>query len=156
MAAAYLADLGHRKMLYFNPRKASNPRLEGFQRELRKRKLPQAVECLEEKELSLILKSPERPSAVFAYCDFDAMKVKTAAMDLKLKVPEDISIVGFNDEVYASFPELCISTLKPQKQEIGAKAMNILIKMIKGEKVEMEYLLKPELVARKSSGKAKG
>lgn len=151
MAAAHLAGLGHRNMLYFNPRRAYNLRREGFQQELKDRTFPAAFECSGENELYSILRNSERPSAIFAYCDLDAMKVKTTASELKLRIPEDISLIGFDDDTYSAFPDISLTTLKPEKQRIGREAMQMLLKMICKEKTETCLLLKPELIIRKST-----
>jgi|GEM_PF-2606401 len=151
IAAEHLTGLGHRNTLYFNPRKAYNLRREGFQQELKTRHLPLAFECQDEGELRTILRNSERPTAVFAYCDLDAIRVKTIASELNLRIPEDFSLIGFDDDVYSSFPDVAITTLRPLKQEIGRESMNMLLEIINGEKTKTNCLLKPELIIRKST-----
>jgi len=151
MAAAHLAELGHKKMLYFNPQKAYNLRKEGFQQELRDRKLPAAFECQDENELRSILRNSERPTAIFAYCDIDAMRIRAIAFEIKLRIPEDLSLIGFDDDVYSSFPDVALSTLRPQKQEVGRKSFQVLLKIIKEGDLENSVLLKPGLIIRKTT-----
>jgi len=151
MAAAHFYGLGHKKMLYFNSKALFNLRLDGFQHELKQCGLSPAIECWSKDQLFTILKTNDRPTAVFAYGDLDAMLVRTVAAELNLGIPEDLSLIGFDDCVYSSFPEITLTTLKPQKQEIGRKSFQMLLKMIRGENIENCVLFKPELIIRKST-----
>ena len=152
MAAGLLADLGHRRTLYFNPGNAYNLRRDGFQDELRRRGLPSAAECSDADALGKILRGPERPTAIFAYRDLDAMRAREIAASVGLKTPADLSLVGFDDDAYAAFPDISLTTVRPRKQEVGRASVLTLLKMIGNSPRGESRLIKPDLIVRNSVG----
>jgi len=77
--------------------------------------------------LSIWLKSLPKPIAIFCCNDLRAIQLQRVAIDLGLKVPQDISILGVdNDTVACSFAEVPISSINPKSLEIGYAAARIL------------------------------
>jgi LacI family transcriptional regulator, repressor for deo operon, udp, cdd, tsx, nupC, and nupG len=71
-----------------------------------------------------------------------------------LKVPDDISIVGFDDIKFASIFEPALTTVSQPMFEIGQKAMELLIKLMNGSEIERrQYILEDQLVIRDSCSK---
>lgn len=152
MAASHLAELGHSRMLYYNSTGAENLRRDGFFNEIKKRKLPKPHVCGSVLSLRKFLTQKNRPTAIFAYNDNDAVSVIETADDTGLKVPLDLSVIGCNDESYSSFKRINLTTLRQPKEEIGRESFRNLLKKINGEMLE-SILLKPELIMRGSTAK---
>ena len=74
-----------------------------------------------------ILSSPKRPSAVLCANDFYAIGVMKAAQAAGLRIPEDLSVVGFDDIDVVAMMSPPLTTVRVPKMEIGACAANILL-----------------------------
>ncbi|WP_334100391.1 GntR family transcriptional regulator [Thermotoga petrophila] len=96
----------------------------------------------------LSLPKDQRPTAVFCYNDATALQFFLAAKRMGLKIPEDVSVIGFDDAPIGDFREI-LTTFEHPKEEVGKKAVEILLKMIDGEKPE-KYVFKPKLIMRES------
>lgn len=97
----------------------------------------------------LSLPSSERPTAVFCYNDITALQFYMVAKRYGLEVPKDLSLIGFDDAPIGDF-RWQLSTFIHPKEEMGRKAVEILIKMMDGELSNFKYKIKPEFVMRKS------
>ena len=100
----------------------------------------------------------KRPfSAVFAYNDISAMGVVWAFREAGLRVPEDISVVGFDDIPGAAFANPSLTTVRQPLLRMGQIAAQTLIDQIeqRGEYAE-EIAIEPEFVVRDSSGPVSG
>lgn len=104
-----------------------------------------------ERLMKRILAEAERPTAVFCVNDFTAVGALKAAMKAGVNVPNDISIVGFDDIPLASaiYPEL--TTIKQQMDQLGSTAVQVLHRLIMKEKVKKLTVIEPELVVREST-----
>jgi DNA-binding LacI/PurR family transcriptional regulator len=79
------------------------------------------------------LRSAERPSAVFAANDIMAIQAMKAARMLGLRVPTDVSIVGFDDDVFLmSLLDVSLTTVAQDAQRMGRRASEMLIERIQG------------------------
>ncbi|WP_178019098.1 substrate-binding domain-containing protein [uncultured Paenibacillus sp.] len=101
--------------------------------------------------MNQLLELPKRPTAVFCLNDLVAIGVLKAAVKAGLRVPEDLSIIGYDDIPFASnsIPEL--TTVSLRTHELGRTAGEVLHQMITKTKVNKTTLLKPELVVREST-----
>ncbi len=97
-----------------------------------------------------LLRTLPRPSAVVAASDSIAVGVIRAAKDLQLHVPEDLSVVGYDDMNYSTFMEIPLTTVAQPKKELGRVTMEMLMKAIRKEPVE-NIVLEPELIVRSSA-----
>jgi len=98
----------------------------------------------------LRLKNP--PTAVFLLWDELAFGAMAAVKDLGLKVPEDISFVGYNDDPLALLTPIPLTTVRQPAEDIGYAAVSILIKLIKGASCPKSVNFDSTLVVRASSG----
>jgi LacI family transcriptional regulator len=73
------------------------------------------------------LRGPDRPIAVFACSDLVAMGVYDAAEQAGLRVPEDLSVVGFDDVPEASWGSPPLTTVRPPIAEMGEVAVRPLL-----------------------------
>jgi len=101
-----------------------------------------------------ILKMRNRPTAIFATSDDMALGAWEAILESRLRIPQDIALVGFDDINFASFKGVELTTVSQRKDEMGIKAVRLLMERImhKGEKVSRQILLQPKLIIRKSCG----
>jgi LacI family transcriptional regulator len=94
----------------------------------------------------------EPPTAVFAGSDETALGVIEAARSRGLRVPEDLSIVGFDDTSVARFASPPLTTVRQPLREMGAAAVRRALRLAAGEKVDSYHVeLATELVVRHST-----
>jgi LacI family transcriptional regulator len=106
-----------------------------------------------EEAMRKILKLDLRPTAVFASNDMMAIGALREAQNQGLRIPEDISIVGLDDIMMASYVNPSLTTVVFPQQEVGTKAAELILRAIeKGEKA-VSYI-HTYLVIRKSTGPA--
>ncbi|TBL77852.1 GntR family transcriptional regulator [Paenibacillus thalictri] len=166
-AAAHLIELGHRHIAGFfkmDDLQGVN-RLKGFLRAHHERKVPLLPDSVVhyttgEKETrpyeaALRLLQQEtgaRPSAFVCYNDELAVKLLEAARQLGLSVPEQLSVVGFDDSSLATATEVKLTTLTHPKAELGRLAAEWLMDMIEGKQpAQASYMYEPELIVRDST-----
>ncbi|MBW1805199.1 MAG: LacI family DNA-binding transcriptional regulator [Deltaproteobacteria bacterium] len=95
------------------------------------------------------------PTSIFVSNDDMALGALEAIMDMGLKVPEDIALVGFNDVETASLPSIALTTVSQQSYKMGGLGAQRLIDKIekrRGYKKKFQVVLEPELIIRKSCG----
>jgi LacI family transcriptional regulator, repressor for deo operon, udp, cdd, tsx, nupC, and nupG len=98
-----------------------------------------------------LLKLDEPPTAVFAGNDEMAMGAIKAAKLKGFRVPEDISVVGFDDIKFSSIFEPALTTIAQPTFEMGTKAMQLLLKIINNDELEKDqFILADKLIVRDS------
>lgn len=99
-----------------------------------------------------LLALPDPPTALFAGNDVMAAEALRAARDRGLSVPEQLSIVGYDDSPVASLTMPPLTTVHLPRIQIGETAARLLIARVAGDPVpETTHLLKPELIVRGST-----
>jgi DNA-binding LacI/PurR family transcriptional regulator len=99
-----------------------------------------------------LINLPQPPDAIFAINDFTAIEMMHAIRHTGLRVPEDIAILGFNNEPVGKFMEPSLSTIDQPAQEMGAAATELLIKHIHHAEFPVESrMVKSKLVVRQST-----
>ena len=101
-----------------------------------------------------ILKTKERPDAIFCANDTTALSAIIHLNEKGIKVPEDIAIVGFSNEPFSELVTPSISTIKQPGFEMGQKAAELLIKQIGSKTKPKNYetiMMETELIVRNSS-----
>lgn len=96
-----------------------------------------------------LLASPNAPSAILCTTDIFAIGTIRAAKDCKLKVPNDVSIMGIDDIFLSRYIEPRLTTVGINKEDMGVYAMDLLYKKMKGKKPD-NILLPMNLVIRDS------
>lgn len=101
----------------------------------------------------LMRRSP-RPTALFAYNDFMAIGALRAAFELDLRVPEDLSVVGFDDIPQAAFTCPALTTISQPKLEMGREGAALLFEVIsgRGPRTNSDSPLPVKLIVRESTG----
>ncbi len=102
-----------------------------------------------------LLTLPDRPTAVFAANDSSAIGVLHAAEALGLRVPEDLSVVGFDDVPQASTTTPPLTTVAQPLADLGASAVTMLLAMLRGEPTSDHVRLRSTLRVRSSTAPAR-
>lgn len=102
--------------------------------------------------LKMLRRASELPTAVFAANDALAIGVIKAARELGLRVPEDLSVAGFDDIEMSRYITPALTTVRVHQYEMGMEAGKRLLDLIRGEVTKpLKIVLSTELVIRKST-----
>ncbi|WP_322801451.1 LacI family DNA-binding transcriptional regulator [Thermoflexus sp.] len=163
-AVSYLVRLGHTRIAYIAgpPTARSNrERLAGYQEAMAQAGLSVDPAWIVEGNgrpeggewgIRRLLEVPRRPTAVFCYNDMTAIGALRAARAAGLRVPEDLSIIGFDDILFAAYTEPPLTTVAQPKYEMGRTAMSVLLRLLQGERTPAHLRLPCRLVERASCG----
>lgn len=163
LATEHLVQLGHRDIAFVGGyRKMSNTlqRIQGFLTTMEKHGLRVRQEWMLDGGFSVergkafmreLLAGGERPSAIFCANDLVAIGVMKEAYKAGLRVPDDVSIIGFDDIPFAShsIPELTTVSLKCY--DVGKGAAELMHGMINKDKIRRTTVIRPELVVRETT-----
>lgn len=98
-----------------------------------------------------ILERDERPTAIVCYNDKIAMKVINIAREKGLRIPEDLSVVGYdNDETIASALNIRITTIDHPKEKLGEKAAEMLLSLINKDDKKECFEFEPRIIVKDS------
>ncbi|KAB8190912.1 LacI family DNA-binding transcriptional regulator [Nonomuraea phyllanthi] len=99
-----------------------------------------------------MLALPEPPTAIFVGCDESALGVMEAARARGLRIPEDLSIVGFDDTQIARMASPPLTTVRQPLREMGGVALRTALRLAAGEKIDSHHVeLATELIVRSST-----
>ncbi|MCK0472315.1 LacI family DNA-binding transcriptional regulator [Halalkalibacter sp. APA_J-10(15)] len=98
-----------------------------------------------------LIQKEERPTALFVASDAMAIGAIRAAHEAGMKVPDDISIVSFNDVEMAAFTQPAITTVKVYTEEMGRTAVKLVLDQINGRTIPIKAVLPTNLVIRESA-----
>jgi LacI family repressor for deo operon, udp, cdd, tsx, nupC, and nupG len=165
-AVEYLLTLGHREIAFVTgPMNSpiSIDRDQGYEQALqlagikRDRKLTAVGDFSVEagvRAVDTLLAREQRFTAVFCSNDEMAIGAMRAIKSKGLRVPEDVSVVGFDDIRFARYMDPPLTTVAQPKGELGREAMSMLIEMLRGIDVPARKRILPtQLVIRDSTGR---
>jgi DNA-binding LacI/PurR family transcriptional regulator len=164
IATQHLIDLGHTRIGHVTGAGElgiSDERLAGYRDALTEAGLPVDFQLVEEGRFTdegghdaarkLLEREPD-PTAIFAANDLSALGVMNAVAEVGRRVPEDVSVVGFDDLHLSAYTSPPLTTIRQPAVEIATLATEILIGLTRGHRAErMRHLLEPELVVRAST-----
>ncbi|RVX38601.1 LacI family transcriptional regulator [Nonomuraea polychroma] len=163
-ATQHLLSLGHRRIAYIGgPTTAAcnQARLHGYRAAMEAEGAPvlpgytrfgQFRYQVGLEHGAAVLGLPEPPTAIFAGCDEMALGVMEAARARGLRIPEDLSIVGFDDTQIARMASPPLTTVRQPLREMGGVALRTALRLAAGEKVDSHHVeLATELVVRGST-----
>jgi LacI family transcriptional regulator len=163
-AAQYLLSLGHRRIAYIGgpPTSACNQaRMSGFRSAMDAVGAPVPKDYIWLSNFlyddglaggSTMLDLPEAPTAIFAGCDEVAVGVMEAARARGLRIPDDLSVVGFDDTQVARHASPQLTTVKQPLREIGAVAVRTALQLAEGGRVDSHHVeLATTLIVRGSA-----
>lgn len=163
-ATEYLLDLGHREigmvthapLSYYSAR----DRYEGFCAAMERAECPVRPEWVREANLTEdsgcaaareILAAPRRPSALVAGNDVVAYGAIQAIKEAGMSIPEDISIVGFDDDLPSRYLNPPLTSIVNPAANLGAEAARRIVAVMKGRPpVELSKIVETSLVVRQS------
>ncbi|CAG7643345.1 GntR family transcriptional regulator [Paenibacillus allorhizosphaerae] len=167
LAAKHLIELGHFRIAGFfkTDDLQGTQRLKGFlraHREFGVQLRPEHVVhyATENKEtrpfelaLTMLEKPEERPTAIVCYNDELAVRLLEAVRRTELRVPEDVSMIGFDDSFLATATEVKLTSVSHPKAELGMKAAELLIAMMEGSAPSRnrDIIFAPDIVLRDST-----
>lgn len=163
LAVEHLHALGHRRIAHLAGRRSSSnflDRREGYQSALSDLGLPWDGELEvtldadsdHQAVLRALLTLPDPPTAVFCYHDSCAVQVVQAAAVLGVAVPDEFSVVGFDDGIVAATASPALTTVRQPFEELGRCAGAALADLLQGAAVaEQRRLIPVELVVRGST-----
>jgi GntR family transcriptional regulator of arabinose operon len=169
-ATEHLIILGHRRVgfIYLHQETPENTssvqeRLQGYKQALKTYDVPYdetlVTADLSSKSVSVqqslreFLRRPDRPSAIFAVNDIVALDIMQAAHLLGLHIPEDLAIIGFDDERFASRINPPLTTIAQPFFDIGLRAGTLLISRIEGLTGPPKHIELPaNLIIRETCG----
>lgn len=159
----HLIDLGHRRIGYVGDQfglHSDSDRFAGYRQALAESDIPYDPQLVAHgdgkpeggmRAMTRLLALRKRPSAVFCYNDMSALGTLRAIQEHGLRVPEDMSVVGFDDLFLASYTRPPLTTLRQPMREMGQRAMTILLKLLGGEKSDHLVIVPGQLVIRSST-----
>jgi len=114
------------------------------------RHVPQALEAVGHEAALQLFALPEPPTAIFAASDLLALGVYSAAQQVGLRIPTELSVVGFDDQDFAPRLSPPLTTLHLSYYDLGHAAAHLLFGIIDGQPNLQSIMLKTALVVRGS------
>jgi LacI family transcriptional regulator len=89
---------------------------------------------------SALLELERPPSAIFAFSDMIAIGAMRAARARGISIPDDVSIVGFDDSAYATIVNPALTTVRQPLAEMGGTGVDLLVRLMRSESVDTPHL----------------
>lgn len=167
--AEYLVELGHRRFAMISGPEAIyqfQQRVQGFRGALRDNGCHEGLILVEASQsikagydaAMQVFDSGKRVTALFAVSDLLALGALEAARDRGIRVPEQISIVGFDNIVFSRLAYVPLTTMDARFRDLGSLAVSTLVRRIRGENDSSlsQVMLEPMLCIRTSTAKPGG
>lgn len=162
-AMTYLTNLGHRRIGFITGRVelvSTNRRLQGYKDGLAAAGIPLAEELIQIGDYTTgtaigcthrLLTLDDPPTAIFASNDMSAMGVYQAAEELGVRIPEELSVVGFDNLRESAFLRPALTTIDQSVAKMGYIATEMIVKLVNGQALEHDpYKIPTKLVIRES------
>ena len=167
IATQHLINRGHQRIVFINgpyQNSAAKERFSGYQKALKENKIVFDESLVKWGNLDMkdgynamrrILLNERPPLGVFLFSDYIAIGALKAVREKNLEIPEDVSIVGYDDIDLVNYLDVPLTTVHQPKYSIGKKGAEILINIIEGKLSNGEEfertVLQPRLIVRKSA-----
>ena len=163
LAVRHLIEFGHTKIAHIQglPSVAGRLRMQGYEDTMRAAGLDASIH-IEAGDMSeeggyratvRMMSQPSRPTAIFAANDLTCVGALSAAAALGVRVPEELSLVGFDNSVFARLRALWLTSVDATAFEMGQQAARMLLARIeRPDAPGQTLLLAPRLEVRGSSG----
>ena len=168
IATRHLLALGHTRIgIITGPEEmmCSKARLDGYTSALAEHGIEADPELIIEGDFTTaggyaqsisLLERPNRPTAIFAGSDLQAMGVYEAARQLGLRIPEDVSVVGFDDVQPAAFLGPALTTVRQPLQDMARAAVRMLVEALTDDVIQPHIIMPTSLVVRNSTQQLEG
>jgi Transcriptional regulators len=165
-AVKYLIEIGHRRIGFISDTVTTKKRFEGYKNALEENNIEIDETLIEirngrSEEIGYqaglkLLSKLNRPTAIFCVNDLIAIGLMRASFELNIKVPEQISIIGFDDIPVSRYLPIPLTTVSQPIKDIARESVGLLIDRIKNpEKPSITKKLKTNLIIRKSTSPTK-
>ena len=163
-AIEHLVQLGHRRIAYIaNQRsyRSNLDRMASYQQALAAHKIPVDTDLIVESDGTLqggsaaariLLSRPQSPTAIFCFNDMTAIGVLGALQQAKIRVPERMSVIGFDDIEFAAYCSPPLSTVRQPTDLMGQRLIHMLLALIQDQEDVAPEVLPAELIIRESTG----
>jgi LacI family transcriptional regulator len=164
LAVGHLLDLGHTRIAYVSGTliapSTDAARISGYRAALRRAGIEQEAmvkvgphsDSRRNDVVRELLSRPDRPTAIFAASDITAIEVMSCAMELGLRIPEDLSIVGFDDMQLSRLPMISLTTVAQPIAELARLGIEAATKWLTTGEVAQPAMIEPQLIVRRSTG----
>lgn len=165
MATNHLIETGSRRIAFIggpNHLDMVRRRKHGYLEALREHRIPierELVACGKiDYQVALdaaknLLGREDRPDAILAFNDIITFAAFTAIKEMNLRIPEDVALIGFTDDLHAAYVTPQMSVIEDQSYKMGATACQLLLKSIAGDKKIYKTIVPQKLVIRQTSSK---
>jgi LacI family transcriptional regulator len=165
-ATEHLLSLGHRRIgAITGPQQylASSERLNGFHGAMSGAGLQPDPALIVESSFGIeggaiaarrLLDEADPPTAIFAFNDNTAIGALRVARERGLRVPDDLSVVGFDDSEQSAIVSPSLTTVRQPLAEMGRMAVSLLLRLLDNQRLEALHIeLKTRLIVRESTGR---
>mgnify|MGYP000095664559 FL=1 len=164
-AIEYLIRCGYKRIAFMGGDPVSymvNLRQQGYERALEKYHIPfdENLVCHSKytieagyNEMEKLFQLPNPPDAIYCHCDDSALGAYKCASDHGLSVPDDMGIVGFDNDEIAGLPQVELTTVDQLRYQIGKLAAQMIINMVENKEDwnPQKIILTPKLIVRKTT-----
>jgi DNA-binding LacI/PurR family transcriptional regulator len=162
-ATEHLLQLGHKRIAYIGDQfgfQSDIERFAGYRSTLEVADIPFFPELTAHgdgkaeggmRAMEKLLGLADPPTAVFCYNDMSALGALRAIHAHGLRVPDDISVVGFDDLFIASYISPTLTTISQPMRQMGSMAMEILLNLFSGSNSKTNMKVQGQLIVREST-----
>jgi len=167
LATRHLVELGHRRIAYLGDRfgyQSDTERCAGYRRAIEEARMkfdPALVvhgDGMPEgsvEAMAQLLALPKRPTAVFCYNDMSALGAMRQIRAQGFEIPEDLSLVGFDDLYISRYLEPPLTTVRQPMRQMGRMAMETLLHIFDGPHSTHNLRVEGQLIVRQSTARPK-
>lgn len=163
MVVDHLVDLGHTDIVHIDGGDGggAQTRREGFERAMRAHGLVPRIVDGDYSEgsgadaVDVLLAQRSLPTAIFAANDLMAVAAMDRLRQAELRIPEDVSLVGYDNTSLAALRHISLTTINQPQVEMGRYAAQCLVERLEeGRRASVGHVVSPDLVVRSTTGDA--